>query len=219
MAGVTVGLVALPLAMAFAISSGVTPQAGLYCAIVTGGIISRSADRGCRSAARPAPSSWSSPASRRYGVDGLFMCTMMAGRHAGLLGADRHGHRGPLHPRPVVVGFTNGIARAHREHADPGFLRPADRPRARRVPGRGWRRSRGARRHLSRRRRRWRSARSLLISLATGSSRRFPATIVALVAGTLAVTSAACPSKRSDRGSAASRAGLPPFDVPQFRPT
>jgi len=38
--GVTVGLVALPLAMAFAISSGVTPQAGLYCAIVTGFVIS-----------------------------------------------------------------------------------------------------------------------------------------------------------------------------------
>jgi sulfate permease, SulP family len=39
-AGVTVGLVALPLAMAFAISSGMTPQAGIYCAIVTGFIIS-----------------------------------------------------------------------------------------------------------------------------------------------------------------------------------
>ena len=39
-AGVTVGLVALPLAMAFAISSGMTPQAGIYCAIVTGFVIS-----------------------------------------------------------------------------------------------------------------------------------------------------------------------------------
>src|SRR6478735_3866938 len=39
-AGVTVGLVALPLAMAFAISSGMTPQAGIYCAVVTGFIIS-----------------------------------------------------------------------------------------------------------------------------------------------------------------------------------
>src|SRR5438309_9832432 len=39
-AGVTVGLVAVPLAMAFAISSGVSPQAGLYCAIVTGFMIS-----------------------------------------------------------------------------------------------------------------------------------------------------------------------------------
>lgn len=39
-AGVTVGLVALPLAMAFAIASGVPPQAGIYCAIVTGFLIS-----------------------------------------------------------------------------------------------------------------------------------------------------------------------------------
>src|ERR1700689_3024256 len=39
-AGVTVGLVALPLAMAFAISSGVPPQAGLYCAVITGFLIS-----------------------------------------------------------------------------------------------------------------------------------------------------------------------------------
>src|SRR5689334_25058086 len=39
-AGVTVGLVALPLAMAFAISSGMTPQAGIYCAVVTGFVIS-----------------------------------------------------------------------------------------------------------------------------------------------------------------------------------
>jgi len=39
-AGITVGLVALPLAMAFAISSGMTPQAGIYCAVVTGFIIS-----------------------------------------------------------------------------------------------------------------------------------------------------------------------------------
>src|SRR6202165_5128035 len=39
-AGITVGLVALPLAMAFAIASGLTPQAGIYCAIVTGFLIS-----------------------------------------------------------------------------------------------------------------------------------------------------------------------------------
>src|ERR1700738_5089317 len=39
-AGVTVGLVALPLAMAFAIASGLTPQAGIYCAVVTGFLVS-----------------------------------------------------------------------------------------------------------------------------------------------------------------------------------
>src|SRR5713226_4228704 len=40
LAGITVGLVALPLAMAFAIASGLTPQAGIYCAVVTGFLIS-----------------------------------------------------------------------------------------------------------------------------------------------------------------------------------
>ena len=55
-AGVTVGLVALPLAMAFAIASGLTPQAGIYCAIVTGFLISALGGSRRRSAARPAPS-------------------------------------------------------------------------------------------------------------------------------------------------------------------
>ena len=58
LAGVTVGLVALPLAMAFAIASGVTPQAGIYCAIVTGFLISRWADRRRRLAGRPARLWW-----------------------------------------------------------------------------------------------------------------------------------------------------------------
>ncbi len=57
-AGITVGLVALPLAMAFSIASGLTPQAGIYCAIVTGFLISAARRLAkLRSAARPAPSS------------------------------------------------------------------------------------------------------------------------------------------------------------------
>jgi len=55
-AGITVGLVALPLAMAFSIASGLTPQAGIYCAIVTGFIISASAVPPPRSEAPPEPS-------------------------------------------------------------------------------------------------------------------------------------------------------------------
>ena len=66
-AGVTVGLVALPLAMAFAISSGVAPAAGLYCAIVAGFLISALGGSRPRSAAPPEPSWWwsreSSPAT------------------------------------------------------------------------------------------------------------------------------------------------------------
>jgi SulP family sulfate permease len=58
LAGITVGLVALPLAMAFAIASGLTPQAGIYCAIVTGFLISVLADRRRKSEALPEHSLW-----------------------------------------------------------------------------------------------------------------------------------------------------------------
>ncbi len=54
-AGVTVGLVALPLAMAFAISSGVAPESGLYCAVIAGFLISRLEGRRLRLGDRPAP--------------------------------------------------------------------------------------------------------------------------------------------------------------------
>ena len=79
-AGVTVGLVALPLAMAFAIASGVSPQAGIYCAIVTGFLIS---------ALGGSKTQIGGPTGAfvvvvlgiisKYGLDGLFTCTMLAG--------------------------------------------------------------------------------------------------------------------------------------------
>src|SRR5271154_1217812 len=79
-AGITVGLVALSLAMAFAIASGVPPQSGLYCAIVAGFLIS---------ALGGSSTQIGGPTGAfvvvvygivaRHGMDGLFMCTMMAG--------------------------------------------------------------------------------------------------------------------------------------------
>jgi SulP family sulfate permease len=110
-AGVTVGLVALPLAMAFAISSGLTPQAGIYCAVVTGFVISALGGSRCQIGG-PTGAFVVVVAGivARHGVDGLFMCTMMAGvllAAAGLLG---FGTAVRFIPRPVVVGFTNGIA-------------------------------------------------------------------------------------------------------------
>jgi sulfate permease, SulP family len=110
-AGVTVGLVALPLAMAFAISSGLTPQAGIYCAVVTGFLISALGGSRCQIGG-PTGAFVVVVAGivARHGVDGLFMCTMMAGvllAAAGLLG---FGTAVRFIPRPVVVGFTNGIA-------------------------------------------------------------------------------------------------------------
>src|ERR1700676_3559041 len=111
LAGVTVGLVVLPLAMAFAIASGVAPQAGLYCAIVAGFLIS---------ALGGSTTQIGGPTGAfvvvvygivgKYGLDGLFMCTLMAGVILVILGATGLGSAVKYIPRPVVVGFTNGIA-------------------------------------------------------------------------------------------------------------
>ncbi|HWN83920.1 MAG TPA: SulP family inorganic anion transporter [Vicinamibacterales bacterium] len=110
-AGVTVGLVALPLAMAFAISSGMTPQAGIYCAIVTGFII---AAFGGSTVQIGGPTGAFvvvvSGIIATYGVDGLFMCTMMAGVILVVMGLTGAGTAVRFIPRPVVTGFTGGIA-------------------------------------------------------------------------------------------------------------
>jgi sulfate permease, SulP family len=110
-AGVTVGLVALPLAMAFAISSGMSPQAGIYCALVTGFIISA---LGGSYVQIGGPTGAFvvvvSGIIAKYGVDGLFMCTMMAGVVLVVMGLTGSGTAVRFIPRPVVIGFTNGIA-------------------------------------------------------------------------------------------------------------
>jgi SulP family sulfate permease len=110
-AGITVGLVAMPLAMAFAIASGVSPQAGLYTAIIAGFLIS---------ALGGSSSQIGGPTGAfvvvvygivaRHGLDGLYMCTLMAGALLVILGVTGLGTAVKFIPRPVVVGFTNGIA-------------------------------------------------------------------------------------------------------------
>jgi SulP family sulfate permease len=110
-AGITVGLVALPLAMAFAIASGVSPQAGIYCAIVTGFLIS--ALGGSKTQIGGPTGAFVVVVSgiiAKHGIDGLFTCTMMAGVLLVLLGITRMGSMVKYFPRPVIVGFTNGIA-------------------------------------------------------------------------------------------------------------
>jgi sulfate permease, SulP family len=110
-AGITVGLVALPLAMAFAIASGLTPQSGIYCAIVTGFLIS--ALGGSRVQIGGPTGAFVVVVSgivAQYGVSGLYMCTMMAGVMLVLLGVTGSGSAVRFIPRPVVIGFTNGIA-------------------------------------------------------------------------------------------------------------
>jgi sulfate permease, SulP family len=110
-AGITVGLVALPLAMAFSIASGMTPQAGIYCAVFTGFLIS---------ALGGSKTQIGGPTGAfvvvvygivtQYGVNGLFLCTIMAGIMLVLMGISGLGSAVKFIPRPVVIGFTNGIA-------------------------------------------------------------------------------------------------------------
>src|SRR5215470_9903164 len=110
-ADVTVGLVALPLAMAFAIASGVPPQAGLYCAVVAGFLIS--ALGGSKTQIGGPTGAFVVVVSSiiaKYGIDGLFLCTMMAGVFLVILGLTGLGGAVKFIPRPVVIGFTNGIA-------------------------------------------------------------------------------------------------------------
>jgi SulP family sulfate permease len=110
-AGITVGLVALPLAMAFAIASGLTPQAGIYCAMVTGFLVS--ALGGSKTQIGGPTGAFVVVIAgiiAVHGVDGLFMCTMMAGVLLVVLGVTGMGSAVKFIPRPVVLGFTNGIA-------------------------------------------------------------------------------------------------------------
>ena len=97
--------------MAFAIASGLTPQAGIYCAVVTGFLIS--AFGGSRTQIGGPTGAFVVVVAgivAAHGVDGLFMCTVMAGILLVILGATGMGTAVKFIPRPIVIGFTNGIA-------------------------------------------------------------------------------------------------------------
>ena len=111
LAGITVGLVALPLAMAFGIASGVTPQAGLYTAVVAGFLIS--ALGGSRTQIGGPTGAFVviiSGIVLRFGMSGLAMVTLMAGIVLLVMGFTGLGSAVRFIPRMVVIGFTNGIA-------------------------------------------------------------------------------------------------------------
>jgi SulP family sulfate permease len=111
LAGITVGLVALPLAMAFGIASGVTPQAGLYTAVVAGFLIS--ALGGSRTQIGGPTGAFVVIVAgivARFGMSGLAMVTLMAGILLLVMGLTGLGSTVKFIPRMVVIGFTNGIA-------------------------------------------------------------------------------------------------------------
>lgn len=109
--GITVGLVALPLAMAFGIASGVTPQAGLYTAVVAGFLIS--ALGGSRVQIGGPTGAFVVIVAgivARFGIAGLSLVTLMAGALLVIMGLTGIGSAVKFIPRPVIIGFTNGIA-------------------------------------------------------------------------------------------------------------
>jgi sulfate permease, SulP family len=111
LAGITVGLVALPLAMAFGIASGVTPQAGLYTAVVAGFLISFLG--GSRTQIGGPTGAFVVIVAgivAKFGFSGLALATFMAGFLLVLMGVTGLGAAVRYIPRSVILGFTNGIA-------------------------------------------------------------------------------------------------------------
>jgi len=110
-AGITVGVIALPLAIAFAIASGAKPEAGIFTAIIAGFIIS---------ALGGSKVQIGGPTGAfivivygivmQYGYANLLICTIMAGVMLLLMGAFQLGSLIKYFPRPLIIGFTNGIA-------------------------------------------------------------------------------------------------------------
>src|SRR3954468_12450740 len=110
-AGITVGIVALPLAMAFAIASGVKPEAGIFTAVIAGFLIS--ALGGSRVAIGGPTGAFVViiyGIGQQYGASNLLICTIMAGVILLIMGFARLGTMIKFIPYPVTVGFTSGIA-------------------------------------------------------------------------------------------------------------
>jgi len=110
-AGVIVGIVALPLAIAFAIASGVTPDRGLWTAIIAGFIIS--AFGGSRVQIGGPTGAFVVIVYgivQKFGIDGLTVATLMAGVILVVMGLVKFGDAIKFIPHPLVTGFTSGIA-------------------------------------------------------------------------------------------------------------
>ncbi len=109
-AGLIVGVVALPLALAFAIASGVRPEQGIYTSIIAGLIVS--AFGGSRTQIAGPTGAFIvilAGVVAGFGVDGLLLATIMAGVILTALGLARFGAVIRFIPAPVIVGFTAGI--------------------------------------------------------------------------------------------------------------
>jgi len=217
-AGVTVGLVALPLAMAFAIASGVSPESGLYCAVIAGFVIS---------ALGGSATQIGGPTGAfvvvvfgivgQYGIDGLYMCTVMAGVMMLLLGVTGLGSAVKFIPRSVVIGFTNGIAVliASTQIKDLFGLRiekvPGDFLGRMGVVIANWHTYSVTATTLS-------IAAIVLILVMRRYYKRVPGTIIAMVAGTGVVWVMHLPVATIETQFGGIPSGLPHLVIPAFRP-
>jgi sulfate permease, SulP family len=218
LAGLTVGLVALPLAMAFAIASGVPPEAGLYTAVVAGFLIS--ALGGSRTQIGGPTGAFVVIVfgiAAQHGINGLMVCTVMAGIMLLVLGLTGLGSAVRYIPRPVVVGFTNGIAVliASTQVKDFFGLRIDS------VPGDFVGRVRVLAAHFD-------TISWTTTLLAAGALTvvvlfrrylpRIPGAIVALVLGTLVVMTFGLPVETLGTRFGGIPSGLPRLTLPEFRP-
>lgn len=217
-AGLTVGLVALPLAMAFAIASGVPPQSGLYCAVVAGFLIS--ALGGSRVQIGGPTGAFVVVVYgivTSHGIDGLLMCTLMAGVILTLLGVSGLGSAVKFIPRPVVIGFTNGIAVLIASTQIKDFLGLT----VEKMPGEFLGRMEAITTHVH--------TLSLpaatlgfcalgVILIVARLAKKVPGYIVALLLGTAAVTAFGLPVETIGTRFGGIPSGLPHFALPHFRP-
>ncbi len=110
-AGVTVGIIAIPLAMALAIASGVAPQHGLYTAMIAGFVIALTG--GSRYSVSGPTAAFVVilfPVAQQFGLGGLLVATLMAGLMLVGFAVGRLGRLIEYVPEPVTLGFTAGIA-------------------------------------------------------------------------------------------------------------
>ena len=215
-AGITVGLVALPLAMAFSIASGLSPQAGIYCAIVTGFLISLFG--GSKTQIGGPTGAFVVVVAgivAVHGIDGLFMCTVMAGVLLVAMGITGMGSAIKFIPRPIVVGFTNGIAILIASTQVKDFFGL----QIEKVPGVFWQRLESFATHfktLNYDATLLAAATVIILIVCRSVSNRIPGPIVALVLGTAAVFLFKLPVETIGTRFGGIPSGLPHIQLPRF---
>jgi SulP family sulfate permease len=216
-AGFTVGLVALPLAMAFAIASGVPPQAGLYTAVVAGFLIS--ALGGSRTQIGGPTGAFVVIVAGivvKFGLGGLALVGIMAGILLLMMGITGLGTAVKYIPRPVTIGFTNGIALLIASTQIKDFLGEKTPP----VPSEFLARIRMLLHYVGTTR--WQTVAVAATSLAIillwpRLTKRVPGSIVALLLSTLVVAGFHLPIETIGSKFGGIPQGFPHFALPSFQ--